>query len=61
MHVWPNLVSICSSHDKFKRCVMKEARKICDKGNTNGQALRFASQIIDKALSFLQDQCFNYM
>lgn len=51
----------CSSHDRFKQCVLTETREACDRGNPDGAASRFSKQIIDKALSFLQDQCYNYM
>ena len=50
-----------SSHDRFKQCVLKETRRLCDRGVPDGPALRFASHLIDKALKFLQDQCYNYM
>lgn len=50
-----------SSHDRFRRCVAREVRRMCDRGVPNGRAVKFAEQIIDKALSFLQDQCLNYM
>ncbi|KAK4878282.1 hypothetical protein RN001_010788 [Aquatica leii] len=53
--------TLCCSHDRFKQCVLKETRDICDRGVQNGPASRFSAQIIDKALSFLQDQCFNYI
>lgn len=50
-----------SSHDRFKQCVQRETRRLCDRGVVDGPATRFATQIIDKALNFLQDQCLNYM
>lgn len=53
--------TLCCSHDRFKQCVLRETRRLCDRGVTNGQASVFANQIIDKALSFLQDQCSNYI
>ncbi|KAB0790865.1 hypothetical protein PPYR_14952 [Photinus pyralis] len=53
--------TLCCSHDRFKQCVLREARESCDRGVPNGPASRFSAQTIDKALSFLQDQCFNYI
>ncbi|KAF5294324.1 hypothetical protein FQR65_LT10777 [Abscondita terminalis] len=53
--------TLCCSHDRFKQCVIRETRDVCDRGVQNGPASRFSAQIIDKALSFLQDQCFNYI
>ncbi|GLV36978.1 uncharacterized protein CBL_02189 [Carabus blaptoides fortunei] len=53
--------SLCCSHDRFRRCVAREVRRMCDRGVPNGRAVKFAEQIIDKALSFLQDQCLNYI
>lgn len=53
--------TLCCSHDRFKQCVLREARETCDRGVPNGPASRFSAQTIDKALSFLQDQCFNYI
>ncbi|KAF5303325.1 hypothetical protein FQA39_LY10064 [Lamprigera yunnana] len=53
--------SLCCSHDRFKQCVLKETQHLCDRGIRNGPASRFSAQTIDKALSFLQDQCFNYI
>lgn len=52
---------IFSTHDRFKQCVMKETKRLCDRGITDGPATKFSTQIIDKAFSFLQDQCTNYM
>lgn len=53
--------SLCCSHHRFKQCVIRETQRLCDSGVPNGNAAKFSSQIIDKALSFLQEQCFNYM
>ncbi|XP_018562449.1 uncharacterized protein LOC108904399 [Anoplophora glabripennis] len=53
--------TLCCSHDRFKQCIQRETRRICDRGISDGPANRFATQIIDKALSFLQDQCYNYI
>nr|XP_023012306.1 uncharacterized protein LOC111502454 [Leptinotarsa decemlineata] len=53
--------TLCCSHDRFKQCVQRETRRLCDRGVSNGPASRFAIQIIDKALRFLQDQCLNYI
>lgn len=53
--------TLCCSHDRFKQCVLKETRKLCDGGVSGGPASRFAFQIIEKALKFLQDQCINYI
>ncbi|KAJ8921122.1 hypothetical protein NQ315_013592, partial [Exocentrus adspersus] len=53
--------TLCCSHDRFKQCIQRETRRLCDRGVSDGPAARFASQIIEKALSFLQDQCYNYI
>ncbi|CAH1968696.1 unnamed protein product [Acanthoscelides obtectus] len=53
--------TLCCSHDRFKQCVERETRRLCDRGISGGPANRFATQIIDKALRFLQDQCLNYI
>ncbi|XP_066251873.1 uncharacterized protein [Euwallacea similis] len=53
--------TLCCSHDRFKQCVLRETRRLCDRGISDGPASRFASQIIEKALKFLQDQCINYI
>ncbi|KAG5863567.1 hypothetical protein JTB14_002688 [Gonioctena quinquepunctata] len=53
--------TLCCSHDRFKQCVQRETRRLCDKGDPDGPASRFAVQIINKALQFLQDQCLNYI
>ncbi|CAH1118586.1 unnamed protein product [Phaedon cochleariae] len=53
--------TLCCSHDRFKQCVQRETRQLCDRGATNGPANKFATEIIDKALKFLQDQCLNYI
>ncbi|CAG9770277.1 unnamed protein product [Ceutorhynchus assimilis] len=51
--------TLCCSHERFKQCVLKETRRLCDRGISDGPAARFASQIIDKALRFMQEQCIN--
>ncbi|XP_017774482.1 PREDICTED: uncharacterized protein LOC108561175 [Nicrophorus vespilloides] len=53
--------TLCCSHDRFKQCVERETRQLCDRGVPDGPASQFSGQIIDKALSFLQDQCINYI
>lgn len=53
--------TLCCSHDQFKECVQRETRRLCDNGNSDGAAAQFSNQIMEKALSFLQEQCFNYM
>ncbi|XP_072379119.1 uncharacterized protein [Diabrotica undecimpunctata] len=53
--------TLCCSHDRFKQCVQRETRRLCDRGVADGPATRFATQIIDKALRFLQEQCINYI
>ncbi|GJQ81344.1 hypothetical protein Trydic_g20556 [Trypoxylus dichotomus] len=53
--------TLCCSHDRFKRCIESETRNLCDNGRTGGPASRFSTQIVGKALSFLQDECFNYI
>ncbi|XP_071056986.1 uncharacterized protein [Onthophagus taurus] len=53
--------TLCCTHEKFKRCVSTETTKLCDGGIQNGPATRFSGQVIEKALSFIQDQCFNYI
>ncbi|CAG9854992.1 unnamed protein product [Phyllotreta striolata] len=53
--------TLCCSHDRFKQCVQRETRRLCDLGKPDGAATKFATQIIDKALRFLQEQCLNYI
>ncbi|XP_044261372.1 uncharacterized protein LOC123009252 [Tribolium madens] len=53
--------TLCCSHDRFKQCILRETRRLCDRNAAEGPALKFATHIIDKALSFLQDQCYNYI
>ncbi|XP_015592054.1 uncharacterized protein LOC107266263 [Cephus cinctus] len=53
--------SLCCSHYHFRTCVISEARKRCDGSQSGGTAARFSRQVLDKALSFLQDQCQNYI
>ncbi|XP_050302691.1 uncharacterized protein LOC126740632 [Anthonomus grandis grandis] len=53
--------TLCCSHERFRQCVLKETKRLCDRGISDGQATRFASQFIDKAFKFLQDQCINYI
>ncbi|XP_054274160.1 uncharacterized protein LOC128993999 [Macrosteles quadrilineatus] len=47
--------AICCSHHRFRECVLDRTRNTCDP-----QAGPFSRQILDKALSFLKDQCHNY-
>lgn len=44
-----------SSHHRFRECVLDRTRNTCDP-----EAGPFSRQILDKALSFLKDQCVNY-
>ncbi|KAF4519906.1 hypothetical protein B566_EDAN008282 [Ephemera danica] len=53
-------VHICCSHHRFRECVLRETRKQCDAG-LMGSATRFATHILDKALSFLREDCTNYI
>ncbi|KAK9874275.1 hypothetical protein WA026_002628 [Henosepilachna vigintioctopunctata] len=53
--------TLCCSHDKFKQCVQRETRRQCDRGVQNGPASRFSSQILEKALRFIEDECVNYI
>ncbi|KAH0998903.1 hypothetical protein HUJ04_000649 [Dendroctonus ponderosae] len=53
--------TLCCSHGRFKQCVLRETRRTCDSGKFDGRASKFASQILDKAFKFLQDQCVNYI
>ncbi|XP_065172216.1 uncharacterized protein [Atheta coriaria] len=53
--------TLCCSHDRFKQCVYRETRNLCDRGAQDGPAAVFSAQILEKALSFLQEQCFNYI
>lgn len=48
--------SICCSHHMFRECVVDQTRSSCD-----AEAAPFSSQMLDKALSFLRDQCSNYI
>lgn len=52
-----------SSHHRFRECVLTETRRACDtklKVNSKMVASAFSRQILDKALSFLKEQCSNY-
>ncbi|KAK9751694.1 hypothetical protein QE152_g4778 [Popillia japonica] len=53
--------TLCCSHDRFKKCIESETRNLCDNGRVGGPASRFSTQIVGKALSFLQDECVNYI
>lgn len=53
--------TLCCSYDRFKQCVHRETRRICDRGISNGPANRFSMQILNKALRFIQEQCVNYI
>ncbi|XP_066906797.1 uncharacterized protein [Halyomorpha halys] len=48
--------SVCCSHHIFRECVVDQTRNTCD-----AEATPFSSQMLDKALSFLRDQCSNYI
>lgn len=58
-------VSLCCSHHRFRECVLDQTSRQCDRPRpgapTSGSASRFARQILDKALSFLRDQCSNFI
>ncbi|XP_011315150.1 uncharacterized protein [Fopius arisanus] len=53
--------SLCCAHHHFRACVITETRKRCDGGQPGGAASRFSGQILDRALSFLQEQCQAYI
>ncbi|XP_044586663.1 uncharacterized protein LOC123266483 isoform X2 [Cotesia glomerata] len=53
--------NLCCLHHHFRSCVITETRKRCDRGDPSGPASRFSRQILDRALSFLQEQCQNYI
>lgn len=53
--------TLCCLHDRFKQCVQRETRRLCDRDGQNGKATRFSMQILDKALRFIEDQCVNYI
>ncbi|XP_057335248.1 uncharacterized protein LOC130674016 isoform X3 [Microplitis mediator] len=53
--------NLCCLHHQFRSCVITETRKRCDRGDPSGPASRFSRQILDRALSFLQEQCQNYI
>ncbi|PSN44941.1 hypothetical protein C0J52_15647 [Blattella germanica] len=53
--------TLCSSHLRFRECILEETKRQCDKGSSSGSATRFSRQMLDKALSFLRDQCYNYI
>lgn len=59
------LFPYASSHHRFRECVLDQTARQCDRPRpgapTSGSASRFARQILDKALSFLRDQCSNFM
>ncbi|XP_018330879.1 cell wall protein RBR3 isoform X2 [Agrilus planipennis] len=52
---------LCCSYNRFRDCVLRETRRLCDRGIPDGPATRYATHIIDKALSFLQEQCSNHI
>ncbi|XP_052128072.1 transcription initiation factor TFIID subunit 4-like isoform X1 [Frankliniella occidentalis] len=58
-------VSLCCSHHRFRECVLDQTARQCDGPRPgvpiSGSASRFARQILDKALSFLRDQCNNFV
>ncbi|KDR14897.1 uncharacterized protein LOC110834083 [Zootermopsis nevadensis] len=56
-----NRVSLCCSHLRFRECVLEETKRQCDSGTDGGSATHFSRQMLDKALSFLRDQCYNYI
>ncbi|KAL1131181.1 hypothetical protein AAG570_012417, partial [Ranatra chinensis] len=48
--------SICCSHHLFRECVLDHTRNSCQ-----ADAAPFSAQMLDKALSFLKDQCNNFI
>nr|XP_018902410.1 PREDICTED: uncharacterized protein LOC109033975 isoform X2 [Bemisia tabaci] len=48
--------SLCCSHHRFRECVMDQTRRTCDP-----DAAPYAKQILDKAMSFLREQCSTYI
>ncbi|XP_026680271.1 uncharacterized protein LOC103510418 isoform X1 [Diaphorina citri] len=48
--------TLCCSHHRFRECVLDQTRRTCQP-----DATPYAKQILDKALSFLKDQCSNYI
>ncbi|KAL1456231.1 hypothetical protein WDU94_000976 [Cyamophila willieti] len=48
--------TLCCSHHRFRECVLDQTRRTCQ-----SDATPYAKQILDKALSFLKDQCSNYI
>nr|CAD7579096.1 unnamed protein product [Timema californicum] len=52
---------LCCPHQRFRTCVLQETRRQCDGGADGGKAFKFARQILDKALSFIREQCLNYI
>lgn len=48
--------TMCCSHHRFRECVLDQTRRSCQP-----DAAPYAKQILDKALSFLKDQCSNYI
>ncbi|XP_069694327.1 uncharacterized protein [Periplaneta americana] len=61
VHGEASRVGLCCSHLRFRECVLEETRRQCDGGAGAGSAARFSRQMLDKALSFLRDQCYNYI
>ncbi|XP_059488813.1 uncharacterized protein LOC132204360 isoform X2 [Neocloeon triangulifer] len=53
-------VHICCAHHEFRECVIRETKRRCDR-DIAGPASRFALHILDKALSFLHEDCTNYI
>ncbi|EEB10827.1 conserved hypothetical protein [Pediculus humanus corporis] len=55
---------LCCSHHRFRECVLTETRRACDgkvSATSKMVASAFSRQILDKALSFLREQCSSYL
>uniref|UniRef100_A0A1B6BXN5 GDNF/GAS1 domain-containing protein n=2 Tax=Clastoptera arizonana TaxID=38151 RepID=A0A1B6BXN5_9HEMI len=51
-----NKMNMCCSHHRFRECVLDQTSRTCDR-----DAGPFAHQMLDKALSFLREQCSSYI
>ncbi|KAK9500964.1 hypothetical protein O3M35_002116 [Rhynocoris fuscipes] len=48
--------SVCCSHHLFRECVIDHTQNACDP-----ESAPFSAAMLDKALSFLRDQCANFV